>query len=94
MFDKYFAPCKGIGILESGKFLFVESKTPKNFARGIRNSRDLESRIEPKYSEIPLRNGIQKPHCTEKDWNPAPESAIYGMGSRIQDCLVFLNMGR
>ena len=32
----------------------------------------LEFRIELKYSEIPLRNGIQNPRSTEKDWNPAP----------------------
>ena len=83
MFDKYFAPCKGIRILESGKFLFVESKTPKNFPRGIWNSRALESRIELKYSEIPPRNKIQKPHSTEKDWNPAP--GIYDLRNGIQN---------
>ena len=32
----------------------------------------LEFRIELKYSEILLRNGIQNPRSTEKDWNPAP----------------------
>ena len=37
MFDKYFAACKGIRILDSGKFLLVESKILENFARGMRN---------------------------------------------------------
>ena len=37
MFDKHFARYKGIRILESGKFLLVESKIRENFARGIRN---------------------------------------------------------
>ena len=49
------------GIQNSGKFC---SWNPE--------SRALESGIELKYSEILLRNGIQNPRSTEKDWNPAP----------------------
>ena len=33
----FLAPCKGIQILESGKYLLVESGIQENFAYGIRN---------------------------------------------------------
>ena len=35
----YIAPCKEIMILESGKFMFVESGIPEKLASGIRNPR-------------------------------------------------------
>ena len=94
MFDQYFSPCKCIRTLESGKFLLVESKIREHFARGIRNPglwNPEQSSSTPKSHEgmesrthVPLKKtGIQH-----------PESTIHGMGSRIQDCLLFLNIGR
>ena len=62
-----FAPSKGIGIPESGKFLLVES--------GIRENQEslvLEFGIQLKISGIPLTIGIQIPISTDKYWNPVP----------------------
>ena len=78
-------PCKGIRILESRKFLIVESGILgfgiSNTAQGIRNS-----------TLIRLESGVQvqliKNHGTETStWNP--ESTGW-----IIDCLGFLYMGR
>ena len=78
-------PCKGIRILESRKFLIVESGILGfgilNTAQGIRNS-----------TLIRLESGVQvqliKNHGTETStWNP--ESTGW-----IIDCLGFLYMGR
>ena len=49
-----FVPCKGMGILEYGKFYLVESKA-------------LEFAINLKESGIPLRIGIQNPISTLKE---------------------------
>ena len=68
MFDQYFAPCKGIRIPESGTFLLEGSGIRENFAYGIRNP----GLWNPEQSSsTPLRNEIQNPSSTGKDWNPA-----------------------
>ena len=56
MFDLYFAPCKGIQILESG--LLVGS--------GIRENFDMESGIQG----FGIQNRAQVLRNTTKAWNP------------------------
>ena len=81
MFDLYFAPCKGIRIPESGKFLVIGSGIRENFAYGIRNP----GLWNPEQSSsAPLRNETQNPKKT----------GIQHPESRIQDCLVFAIAGR
>ena len=73
------SPCKGIRIPESEKFL------PGNpeYGKILR----MESRIQLKESEIPLKIGIQNPRSTDKKWNPVP--GIRNPGRGIQNPTLF-----
>ena len=77
-------PCKGIRIPESGKFLFVGS--------GIRENFDMESGIQG----VGIQNRAEVPHYGMKSRIEVPleKTGIQHPESRIQDCLVFANMGR
>ena len=50
----------------------------------IRKFLIAESGIQLKDSGIPLTTGIRNPNsCTDKDWNPVPESKIHNMNPRL-----------
>ena len=80
MFDLYFAPCKGIRIPESGRFLLVGS--------GMRENFDMESRIELKYptKEWNLeskfhwkRLGSSTRNPESMEWNPESKTVLYSL---------------
>ena len=78
------APCKGIQISGSGRFLLVESGI---LGFGIWNV--------AKESGISLKIGIWNPSSTDKENGiQYLETGIHGVESRIQDCLGFPYMGR
>ena len=73
------APCKGIRIPGSGKFLLMWSWIRERFARGILNpglwNPDKTQGIRNPTTDwnVPQKKiGIQNPGSTEKDWNPEP----------------------
>ena len=64
---RYVAPCKGIGIPESVRFLLLESRIRETFACGIRNPG-----LQLKESRILLTTGIQNPSASDKYCNQEP----------------------
>ena len=81
-------PFKGIGIPGSVKFLLVESGIWGKFAYGILNP----GLLNLKYSSKNLEYRIPVPLI--RSGTKCLESGAYGMESRIQECLVFPDIGR
>ena len=73
MFDLYFAPCKGIRIPESGRFLLVGS--------GMRENFDMESRIELKYptKEWNLESKFHWKRLEFSTRNPESKTVFYSL---------------
>ena len=82
------------GILESEKFMLVESEIWESFVCGIWNLGLWNPEYNTRNPASPLTIGMQNPSSTHKDWNPYLESGIHGKESRIQDYFGFRYLGR
>lgn len=81
------ASCKGIRIPQSGKFSLMESGIRKNSARGF-GVLGFEIRNTAQGIRNPLTIGICNPSITDKEPGlQLLEPEIYGVESRIQDCI-------
>ena len=82
------------GILESEKFMLVESEIWERFVCGKWNLGLWNPEYNTRNPASPLTIGMQNPSSTHKDWNPYLESGIHGKESRIQDYFGFRYLGR
>ena len=77
------APCKGLRIPKSGKFLLVETVIKENFACRIRNHGLWNSEYSLRNPESHKKCGIWDAISSDIDWNPV--SGIRNSGRGIQN---------